>query len=107
VKNLIIAIFSLLSGVVIGAIVVVDIFSVDVDLLGAPYNSHPMELQEPVVIKQEEVEILLPKGSIIKHRYSPKGQHNYSIEIISSYGDLVPKDNTDKSLYFYVKDNDS
>ena len=99
-----IALISLLAGGIAGFVVAVNVFAINIDVLGIPYKNIPVQTTKNVTIKQGENKILIPKGSTVLYGYTAKEQPYYLIEFYGElFGDGDTFKNVNKSNYFFLE----
>ncbi len=87
----------------VGIAVTLNIFAINIDTLGMPYSNTPVKTDKNLSIKQGNIEITLPAGTILTYNYSTKSVPIYSLSIVGNIGDSVFSE-TVNTEYFYTNE---
>jgi len=99
-----IALISLVVGGIAGFTVAVNVFAINIDVLGIPYKNIPVQTTKDVTIEQGKNKIIIPKGSTVQYGYTAKEQPYYFIEFYGAlFGDGDTFKNTNKSDHFFLE----
>jgi len=101
-RNYVLTISALISGIVIGAYAAVTVFAIDVDLLGLPYKGTTVELLNDRTIRQGESEVILPAGSKLTYSYTTKSVPIYTLNIVGGFGEIPPESKDSSKVYFFA-----
>jgi len=76
---------SLIIGIIIGMVVTIDLFSIDIDVLAIPYINQGIKFTESIIVEQDGTgaKLSIPKGTeLLLERRMPEGEV-YTIRIYS------------------------
>ncbi len=92
-------------GSVVGFLVAVKLFAIDIDLLAVPYLNKPVTTTEPFTASNGSLSVVVPAGVILVHRYSPKGVPVYAVELVGTLAGRPRTVPANEVGYFYVQPN--
>lgn len=98
-------VISLLIGLILGWLIAVKMFDIDVDLLGVPYFNKPVATTEAVVVKQGNLSMTIPKGATLVYRRTAFDRPHYFVLYISTYAPFgdYPFTKADEWEYFMLR----
>lgn len=89
-KIILIGIAASSIGFIVGVVSAINLFAIEVDILGLPYKNQPVELNQDIDIEQNDITISLPKGAMVYHTYTAKELPRYCLVV---HGELFNKNN--------------
>ena len=102
-REAIISVASILIGVVCGFMLAVKLFAIEIDVLGIPYKNQSVVATKDIKAAQGDIEITIPRGSKIIHRYTAEEVPVYSIEVDGPVmGDQTLFTESKESGSFYI-----
>ncbi len=95
--------FIFVLGFLLGLIATIKLFGIkDIDILSLPYKNHGVLLQQQVVVQQDGINLILPKGMELNVLYrAPEGFSIYYIPLtFGPYQEPRTKDLATRAKYF-------
>ena len=102
-KKILQSLILIVIGIVIGVVATIELFAIDVDLLGVPYANKPVIATQDLVATQGDTEILIPEGTVLRFKYYAKEAPFYSLPISGEPFADLPLEDTDQIAHFYLK----
>jgi ABC-type lipoprotein release transport system permease subunit len=101
-KGILISIVFTLVGFIAGLITAINIFAIDIDVLGIPYSNTAVKAQKDIMIEQGNNKIIIPTGTTLIYNYTAKETPFYSLPIVGYPFDEEPFKETQNWEYFLV-----